>query len=231
MSSSTNSPKLDLAQQGELFLPEGTSDRHIEMPLPGVVVFRGRALPEAKNWLSGIRGLLPYSPFRFMRTPGGKAMSVSITSCGECGWVSDSHGYRYEAVDPLSGKPWPEMPSAFAQLAHSLAADAGYPDFHPDTCLINRYRPTSKMSLHQDNDEADLSAPIVSISFGLTAVFVFGGVQRDERPLQKMLLHDGDGMVFGGKSRLRFHGVQELVGGSHPLLGRQRLNLTFRKAL
>ncbi len=156
-------------------------------------------------------------------------MSVAMTNCGDAGWVTDRSGYRYGGIDPQSGKPWPEMPSAFRDLAGRAAAAAGFDDFLPDACLINRYQPGARMSLHQDRDERDFGNPIVSVSLGLPAIFLFGGPARSDRPRRFRLEH-GDIVVWGGPSRLFFHGVAPLADGEHNLLGHQRINLTFRKA-
>lgn len=169
------------------------------------------------------------APFRHMVTPGGHRMSVAMTNCGAAGWVSDRSGYRYDPVDPESGLRWPRMPDALAGLAQA-AAEAGFGGFAPDACLVNRYDPGARLSLHQDRDERDFSAPIVSVSLGLPAVFLFGGPSRSD-PAQRVPLAHGDVVVWGGPARLAFHGVMPLKDGEHPKLGRQRLNLTFRKAL
>jgi alkylated DNA repair protein (DNA oxidative demethylase) len=169
------------------------------------------------------------SPFRRMTTPGGWEMSVAMTNCGDVGWVTDRSGYRYDTIDPDSGKPWPDMPPLLRELAEKAAAEAGFMGFAPDACLINRYEPGARMSLHQDRDERDFAAPIVSVSLGLPATFLFGGPKRADKP-QRYRLQHGDVVVWGGPSRLFFHGVAPLADGQHPLLGRQRINLTFRKA-
>jgi alkylated DNA repair protein (DNA oxidative demethylase) len=156
-------------------------------------------------------------------------MSVAMSNCGALGWVSDRRGYRYAKDDPLSGRPWPAMPAGWRDLAARAAADAGFDGFAPDACLINQYLPGSKLSLHQDRDEQDLSAPIVSVSLGLPAVFLFGGSQRQDRP-QRYRLQHGDVVVWGGPARLAYHGVAPLADGQHALLGRRRINLTFRRA-
>jgi len=169
-------------------------------------------------------------PFRHMATPGGQRMSVATTSCGDWGWVTDRRGYRYEPTDPQSGQPWPAMPAAWQSLARAAAAAAGFADFAPDTCLINRYAPATRMSLHQDRDERDFGAPIVSVSLGIPAVFLFGGQQRADKA-QRVPLQHGDVVVWGGADRLRFHGVLPLREDLHPLLGAQRMNLTFRRAM
>ncbi len=164
-----------------------------------------------------------------MAVRGGRRMSVAMTNCGALGWVSDESGYRYSPVDPLSKTPWPEMPPEFRDLATRAAAEAGFPDFAPDACLINRYAPGAQMGLHQDRDESDFAAPIVSVSLGLPAVFLFGGMRRSERP-RRIALESGDVVVFGGPARLAYHGIAKLAAGAHPLAGAYRLNLTFRKA-
>jgi alkylated DNA repair protein (DNA oxidative demethylase) len=165
-----------------------------------------------------------------METPGGFRMSVAMSNCGELGWVTDKSGYRYQAVDPNSAHPWPGMPTLFWQLATEAAAQAGFANFAPDACLINRYEPGARMSLHQDKDERDLTQPIVSISLGLPAIFQFGGLKRSD-PVNRVTLTHGDVVAWGGADRLRYHGVLALKAGDHPLLGACRLNLTFRKAV
>jgi alkylated DNA repair protein (DNA oxidative demethylase) len=180
--------------------------------------------------LRGIEAIGRSAPFRRMVTPGGRSMSVAMTNCGPAGWVSDGSGYRYSATDPLSGAAWPLMPPAFLQLARDAAAAAGFPRFEPDACLINRYVPGTRLSLHQDKDERDCAAPIVSVSLGLPATFLFGGARRADRPMRHLLEH-GDVVVWGGASRRYFHGVARIEDGLHARLGRQRINLTFRKAL
>jgi alkylated DNA repair protein (DNA oxidative demethylase) len=170
------------------------------------------------------------APFRRMLTPGGHQMSVAMTNCGSVGWVTDRTGYRYDANDSETGKPWPAMPRSFRELAAHAADHAGFGGFSPDACLINRYQPGARMSLHQDKDEEDFAAPIVSVSLGLPAIFLFGGLKRSDKPRRFRLQH-GDIAVWGGPARLVFHGVAPLADGEHALLGRQRINLTFRKAL
>lgn len=176
-----------------------------------------------------ITRLTSEAPWRQMVTPGGFTMSVGLTSCGALGWISDVTGYRYSPTDPLSGRPWPAMPEVLRSLARSAAAQAGFPAFEPDACLINRYLPGSKMSLHQDKDERDLQHPIVSVSLGIAATFLFGGLRRRDPTIRVPLTH-GDVVVWGGVDRLRFHGVTPVKDGTHPLIGSQRINLTFRKA-
>jgi alkylated DNA repair protein (DNA oxidative demethylase) len=165
-----------------------------------------------------------------MVTPGGYRMSVAMTNCGTVGWIVDRSGYRYGDIDPESGRRWPRMPALFRELAAAAAAQAGFDGFLPDACLINRYEPGTKLSLHQDKDEKDLAAPVVSVSFGLPARFLFGGLKRSD-PCVKIPLTHGDVAVWGGPARLAFHGVMPLEDGIHPTLGRQRINLTFRRAL
>lgn len=196
---------------------------------PGALVLRGFARPHAECLVTEIEEITARSPFRHMLTPGGQRMSAAMTNCGPLGWISDRNGYRYEPCDPLCGHPWPPMPAPFLRLAADAAAEAGYPGFVPDACLINRYDPGCRMSLHQDRDERDLAAPIVSVSLGLPAIFLFGGLSRSDHSDRIALMH-GDVVVWGGPSRLRFHGILPVKEGTHPLLGRQRINLTFRKA-
>jgi alkylated DNA repair protein (DNA oxidative demethylase) len=197
---------------------------------PGALLLRGYALPRETDLLAAIEAVAAEAPFRHMMTPGGYTMSVAMTTCGTAGWVTDRKGYRYSPTDPVSGKPWPPMPASFRALAREAAEEAGYADFLPDSCLINRYEPGNKLSLHQDQDEQDYSQPIVSVSLGLPATFLFGGPQRGD-PAGKFPLQHGDIAVWGGPSRLFFHGVATLKDGEHPRLGRKRINLTFRRAL
>jgi alkylated DNA repair protein (DNA oxidative demethylase) len=164
-----------------------------------------------------------------MVTPGGFTMSVALTNCGALGWTTDRRGYRYGSTDPLTGKQWPPMPDSFVRLALAAASAAGFDRFEPDACLINRYVPGSRLSLHQDKNERDFEAPIVSVSLGIRAIFLFGGMSRNDRPAQVPLLH-GDVAVWGGADRMRYHGVMPLKKDRHPFLGEQRVNFTFRKA-
>ena len=196
----------------------------------GAVLLRGRALAVDTALLAAIESVARRAPFRRMTTPGGFQMSVAMTSCGRAGWVTDRTGYRYDTRDPESGKPWPAMPEAFLALAQGAADDAGFARFEPDACLINQYEPGTRLSLHQDKDEQDHSHPVVSVSLGLPATFQFGGLRRND-PALKVPLQHGDIVVWGGPSRLVFHGVLALKDGEHPLTGRRRFNLTFRKAL
>jgi alkylated DNA repair protein (DNA oxidative demethylase) len=195
----------------------------------GAVWLPGFALADAPALLAAVAPIVAVAPFRHLETPGGQRMSVAMSNCGDCGWVSDRRCYRYDSCDPLTGKPWPSMPALFRDLARDAAAAAGYEAFVPDACLINRYRPGAKLSLHQDRDEQDFAAPIVSVSLGLPASFQFGGLKRAD-PVQRLPLVHGDVVVWGAAARLRFHGVLALKSGHHPLLGAQRINLTFRRA-
>ncbi|HET9114081.1 MAG TPA: DNA oxidative demethylase AlkB [Burkholderiales bacterium] len=178
--------------------------------------------------LHALDAIAAQAPFRHLTTPGGYRMSVAMTCCGRLGWVSDRSGYRYEPCDPETGLKWPVLPEIFAAVASRAASEAGYNRFIPDTCLINRYEPGARLSLHQDKNERDSAAPIVSVSLGLAAVFLFGGAERNDRP-QRYRLEHGDVAVWGGASRFNFHGIAPVADGYHPLLGRKRINLTFRK--
>jgi DNA oxidative demethylase len=206
--------------------------REVENLAPGAdaVVLRGFACDGAAALLADLHAVAARAPFRNMMTPGGYTMSVAMTNCGTAGWVTDLRGYRYAGDDPASGDPWPPMPASFLGLAARAAAVAGFEDFRPDACLINRYAPGAKLSLHQDKNEADYTAPIVSVSLGLPAKFLFGGLQRTDR-VQRVELRHGDVVVWGRAARLAYHGVDTLKDGDHPATGRCRFNLTFRKAL
>ena len=197
--------------------------------VPGAALLRGFALDGAAALLAAIDAIASAAPLRHMVTPGGYTMSVATTSCGDLGWTSDEQGYRYAARDPHSDLPWPAMPALFDTLAREAAAQAGFPGFEPDACLINRYAPGARLTLHQDRNERDFGAPIVSVSLGLPATFLFGGMKRTEPTLKLRLAH-GDVVVWGGPARLRFHGVLPLKPYRHPLTGECRINLTFRKA-
>ncbi len=196
---------------------------------PGAIVLRGFATACAPALGDALAAVTAAAPFRHLITPGGLRMSVAMTNCGALGWVSDRLGYRYDAVDPDTGRAWPAMPDALRALAHAAAARAGFADFAPDACLVNRYAPGSRLGMHQDRDEQDLRAPIVSVSLGLPAVFAWGGDARADKA-RRVPLHHGDVVVWGGPARLRFHGVLPLKDGEHPFAGRYRINLTFRKA-
>lgn len=206
------------------------ADGRTEALAPGAMLLRGHASRQDRALLATIEALAANAPFRRMTTPGGFAMSVAMTNCGKAGWITDRKGYRYTADDPSSGRPWPAMPPLFLALARAAAGEAGFADFVPDACLINRYEPGTKLSPHQDRDEADFAHPIVSVSLGLSATFQFGGPRRTD-PMRKVALHHGDIVVWGGPARLAHHGVLTLKAGEHPLTGCRRFNLTMRKAL
>lgn len=202
--------------------------RHHELAL-GAVLLTGRALEIGPALVAEIDRITVKSPFRRMVTPGGFEMSVEMTNCGPLGWVTDLSGYRYVADDPLTNAPWPRMPELFQRLACESAQEAGFHGFRPDACLINRYQPASRLSLHQDKNESDFKEPIVSVSLGLPAKFQFGGFRRTD-PVESFALHHGDVVVWGGPSRLRYHGVAPIRKGFHALTGSYRINLTFRSA-
>lgn len=195
----------------------------------GAVALRGFAAAAAGELLDAVERVRATAPFRHMTTPGGYAMSVAMTNCGALGWVTDRKGYRYQETDPLTGEPWPAMPGAVRSVASAAAAAAGYADFTPDACLINRYEPGARLSLHQDRNERDWRQPIVSVSLGLAATFLFGGLRRNDRP-RRIRLDHGDVVVWGGPTRLVYHGVATLDDGQHALTGRCRINLTLRRA-
>jgi DNA oxidative demethylase len=195
----------------------------------GTAVLAGFVLDREEELLVSLKLVVGQSPFRNMITPGGFRMSVAMSNCGPLGWVTDRTGYRYSGIDPETNSSWPEMPPAFRRLAESAANEAGFPNFVPDACLINRYEPGTKLSLHQDKDEHDFTQPIVSVSLGLPATFLFGGLERRDKVVRIPLVH-GDVVVWGGPARLRYHGVGPLGEGEHSRLGRVRYNLTFRKA-
>lgn len=219
---------------GDLFdTIAATSDQpvscHLEELAPGAVILHGFATSRAGDLLTSIHAVAEQAPFRQMTTPGGYRMSVAMTNCGPLGWVTDRRGYRYDRLDPTTGQLWPTMPELFRDIALEAAAAAGFSPFDPDSCLINRYEPGTKLSLHQDKDESDLGAPIVSVSLGLPAVFLFGGEKRSDKP-RRLRLESGDVVVWGGPARLAYHGIDPLADSEHPLTGRYRFNLTFRKA-
>ena len=203
--------------------------RRDESLCAGAVVLRGFALGDEAPLLQAIDAVVAQAPFRHLITPGGLRMSVAMTNAGSLGWVSDRRGYRYDPVDPDSGKRWPPLPDVFRKLAASAAAQAGFAGFAPDACLINRYEPGTRLSLHQDRDERDFGQPIVSVSLGIPAVFLFGGEQRSDPAMRVPLAH-GDVVVWGGPARLRHHGVLPLKPNHHEALGEYRINLTFRRA-
>jgi alkylated DNA repair protein (DNA oxidative demethylase) len=194
------------------------------------VLLRGFAAAEAPVLIEAVEQVAAQAPFRHLITPGGYRMSVAMTNCGPLGWVSDRSGYRYDPADPDSGRPWPAMPEAFCRLAAAAAREGGFPNYKPDACLINRYEPGAKLSMHIDKDERDPIAPIVSVSLGLPAVFLWGGKRRADRP-RRIRLESGDVVLWGGPARFVYHGVTPLPDGVHPLTGNCRINLTFRKVL
>ncbi len=195
----------------------------------GAAVLRGFALPDQATLLADLQRVVTQAPLRHMATPGGHRMSVTMTNCGAWGWVSDRTGYRYDCRDPASGRAWPRMPLLFCRLAARAAAAVGFPGFTPDACLINRYEPGARLTLHQDKNEASFLEPIVSVSLGIAAIFLFGGTKRADKT-RRVLLEHGDVVVWGGPDRLRYHGVLPVKPGQHALLGECRFNLTFRKA-
>lgn len=215
-------------------------------------VLRGQALGDATALATAVAAVIAESPLRHLETPGGRTMSVAMTNCGDYGWVSDRRGYRYSALDPLTGRPWPAMPAVFLAVARAAAAQVGFADFCPDACLINRYEPGARLTLHQDRDELQLQAPIVSVSLGRPARFQFGGLRRSD-PIERYPLFDGDIVIWGGEDRLRYHGILPLkladaaepdlfdsASGAQPTgdvaaaderrFGRARVNLTFRRS-
>ena len=200
-----------------------------EMLCPGAVMLRRFAQKYETELFAGLKEVTAKAPFRHMVTPGGFRMSVAMTNCGAFGWITDETGYRYDRVDPETNATWPEMPDCFLKLASSAATEVGFDEFLPDACLINRYEPGSKLSLHQDKNERDFEQPIVSVSLGVSATFLFGGSRRHDET-ERIPVEHGDVIVWGGPARLRYHGVMALKEGFHPLAGRRRFNLTFRKA-
>lgn len=195
---------------------------------PGAVLLRGLGRAGDVQMLAAVESVIAQAPLRHMQTPGGHTMSIQTSRCGSMGWVSEPGGYRYAASNPHTQAPWPAIPPGMVDFAVRAAAEAGYPDFVPDSCLINQYLPGNKLGLHQDRDERDLRAPVVSLSLGLPATFLFGGLQR-AGTTQRLRLAHGDVVVWGGPSRLAFHGVLPVADGDHPLVGRRRVNVTFRK--
>jgi alkylated DNA repair protein (DNA oxidative demethylase) len=221
-----NEPRSSMAR--DLF--SGSSTHDVHAIAEGARLFYGFAASEAPALMHAIEVVIAAAPLRHMVTPGGYRMSVAMTNCGGAGWVSERSGYRYDPHDPLTGKAWPSMPDTFIDVARRAAAQGGYGGFEPDACLINRYEPGARLTLHQDKNERDYGAPIVSVSLGLPAVFLFGGLHRKDRP-RRLPLESGDVAVWGGPTRLAYHGVAPLADGDDPLTGRYRYNLTFRKAL
>lgn len=217
-----------LTRSMDLFANESHEPRNIVLD-DGAVLLGGFARPIDRALFDALECVIAAAPLRHMVTPGGWSMSVAMTNCGAVGWVSDRSGYRYDPTDPESGRHWPEMPPVFADLAARAAQAAGFTDFKPDACLVNRYAPGTRLSLHQDKNERDLASPIVSVSLGLAAVFLWGGQRRSDRPRRIPLVH-GDVVVWGGPARLTFHGILPLADDAHPLTGHARYNLTFRRA-
>ena len=213
----------------DLFADDANLNPSLQELASGAFLLRGFATAASDELIHDIKIILRQAPLRYLQTPGGLTMSVAMSNCGALGWHSDRDGYRYQAIDPTTGLHWPAMPPSFSHLANSAALAAGYAGFMPDACLVNRYQPGSKLSLHQDQGERDLRAPIVSVSLGLPATFLFGGLKRSDKAY-KIALHSGDVVVWGNASRLAFHGISTLQDGKHPLTGRCRLNLTFRQA-
>ena len=214
----------------DLFTPVDGQTGALRLPLaPGAMLIRGSAAQDAGTLWAELQGVLAAAPPRHMVTPGGFRMSVAMTNCGAIGWVSDAGGYRYDPIDPASARRWPPMPASFLEAAQRAAEEAGYREFAPDACLISRYEPGARLTLHQDRDEEDFGQPIVSVSLGLPAVFLFGGLKRSAHTT-RVPVHHGDAVVWGGPARLRFHGVAVLADGLHPLTGRFRFNLSFRRA-
>lgn len=212
----------------DLFLNFDSTEPSQEYLAPGATILRKFATQYENHLLTELETITTAAPFRHMQTPGGFSMSVSMTNCGDFGWMSDNTGYRYASQDPLSGLTWPPMPKVFFALATEAAATAGYSNFSPDACLINCYQPGVKLGLHQDKDERDLTQPIVSVSLGIPAVFLFGGNKRNDKTRRILLMH-GDTVVWGGPSRLSYHGVLTVRENHYPSWGRRRINLTFRK--
>ena len=213
----------------DMFEVDAGVESRPERLAPGAMLLRGFAVTASAALATELQRVIAQAPFRHMVTPGGLAMSVAITNCGNCGWITDRSGYRYDGIDPESMRPWPVMPEPFLRLACEAAAAAGFDGFAPDACLINRYQPGAKLSLHQDKDERDFDQPIVSVSLGVPATFLFGGKRRADRTLRVPLRH-GDVVVWGGPARLNYHGVLPLKAAYHPFAGAHRINLTLRRA-
>lgn len=213
---------------GDLFDEIGSSSACLPIT-EGATLLKGFAVAEAATLMAALEPVIAAAPFRHMVTPGGHEMSAAMTNCGHNGWITDRKSYRYSVIDPMTRRPWPALPAAFLSLATRAAAAGGFTNFVPDACLINRYQPGARLGLHQDRDERDFEAPIVSVSLGLPAVFLFGGVRRRKKP-RRIRMESGDVAVWGGSARLVYHGIAPLADGDHPLTGRCRINLTLRKA-
>ncbi len=196
---------------------------------PGAVVLHAFAMDDVPALLAAIEAVAQASPWRHMSTARGWRMSVAMTNCGEAGWLSDRSGYRYDAIDPQTNRRWPPLPRVFVDLAVRAAAAAGFEHFAPDACLINRYEPGARLSLHQDRNERDFDEPIVSVSIGVPATFLWGGSTRALRP-RRVLLEHGDVVVWGAAARMNLHGIEPLRADAHALTGNVRFNLTFRRA-
>jgi len=201
----------------------------VEALAAGAMILRSFASDAEESLLATVAQLAVISPLRQMTTPGGYRMSVAMMNTGAVGWVTDERGYRYDPVDPLTQAPWPAMPESFHALAQLAALRAGFAGFEPDACLVNRYEPGARLSLHRDYDERDATAPIVSVSLGVPAKFLWGGLKRSD-PIRRLVLHSGDVVVWGAQSRFVYHGIAPLQPGHHLLTGQDRINLTFRKA-
>jgi alkylated DNA repair protein (DNA oxidative demethylase) len=197
------------------------------MNLPGFRLLPGRLNEAVQQQLTAQIAALamqapPYRPV----TPGGKAMSVAMTNLGELGWITDASGYRYEPVHPLTGRPWPAIPTVLTALWAELCD----PAVAPDCCLVNLYDAGAKMGLHRDFDEADFRFPVLSVSLGDTALFRLGGLRRAD-PTGQIRLASGDVVVLGGEARRAYHGVDRIIAGSSRLIpGGGRINLTLRRA-
>jgi len=215
-------------QTPDFFYEQDRTQQRCETFADGACLLRGFALQQDRELTDAITQVLTQAPLRHLQTPGGRTMSVAMSNCGILGWVSDRSGYRYQDYDPQTGRPWPSLPDCFADLAARAAIATGYEPFVPEACLINCYHPGAKLTLHQDKDELDLSAPVISVSLGVQATFLFGGNSRSDRTMKIPVFH-GDTVVWGGRSRLAFHGIAILKHDHHPLTGNQRYNLTFRK--
>lgn len=191
-------------------------------------LLKGYAHPFDSKLKQAIQAVTAISPFRRMGTAWGP-MSVAMTNCGQVGWVSDPQGYRYDQIDPLTGRRWPDMPDCFRDLAAAAARECGFDGFRPDACLVNQYQVGATLGIHRDQDEADFSHPIVSVSLGIPANFQFGGTDRKD-PMRSVPLEHGDVVVWGGAARLNYHGVPKLKDAFHPFCDNTRINLTFRCA-
>ncbi len=212
----------------ELFGDQARERRNVRID-DGAVLLEAHLQSRDRELMDAVLPVLALAPPRRMATRSGGRLSVAMSNCGALGWVSDQRGYRYDPIDPESGQPWPPMPACLAELAREAAQAAGYEGFAPDVCLVNRYESGNRLGLHQDKDEGEFESPIVSVSLGLGALFLWGGSRRRERAQRIPLMH-GDVMVWGGPTRMNFHGVHSISAGHHPLTGPYRYNLTFRRA-